>query len=124
MVLRKVEGREGAWEGLFPRNDGLCCSYEEHVLLANLGNVDWRPVLNLWAVMDYITKYATKAQKGSRAIGEVLRSAMEEVCKYEHEDGVTDLLRRSLQKCFSRTIGERDYGIFEAAHLGLRLPLV
>ena len=124
MQLRKVERREGQWEAIFPRNDALCCSHEAHVLLGNLSNVDWRPVLNLWAVMEYITTYATKAQKGSRALGEVLRSAMEEVCKYVREDGVTDLLRRSFQKCFARTIGERDYGIFEAAHLGLRLPLV
>ena len=124
MKLKKVEGREGQWEAIFPRNDSLACSHEVHVLLANLSNVDWRPVLNLWAVMEYITKYATKAQKGSRSMGEVLRGAMEEVCKYMPEDGVTDLLRRSFQKCFARTIGERDYGIFEAAHLGLRLPLV
>ena len=124
MKLKKVEGREGQWEAIFPRNDSLACSHEVHVLLANLSNVDWRPVLNLWAVMEYITKYATKAQKGSRSMGEVLRGAMEEVCKYMPEDGTTDLLRRSFQKCFARTIGERDYGIFEAAHLGLRLPLV
>ena len=124
MRLKKVEGREGCWEALFPRNDACVCSYEAHVLLANLGNVDWRPVMNLWSVMEYITKYATKAQKGSRAMGEVLRSAAEEVCRYSKEDGVTDLLRRSFQKCFARTLGERDYGIFEATHLGLGLPLV
>ena len=35
-----------------------------------------------------------------------------------------DLLRRSLQRFYARTLGERDYGIFEAVHLGLRLPLV
>ena len=35
-----------------------------------------------------------------------------------------DLLRRSLQKFYARTLGERDFGIFEAVHLGLRLPLV
>ena len=35
-----------------------------------------------------------------------------------------DLLRRSLQKVLARTIGDRDCGIFEAVHLGLRLPLV
>ncbi len=71
MRLEKVEGREGQWAARFPRNDGLCCMYEAHILLANLGNVDWRPILNLWAVMEYVTKYATKAQKGSRGVGEV-----------------------------------------------------
>ena len=40
--------------------------------MANMGNIDWRPVLNLWAVVEYVTKYATKAPKGSRKIKEVL----------------------------------------------------
>ena len=29
--------REGQWHAHFPRNDRLCCSYEPHVLLANIG---------------------------------------------------------------------------------------
>ena len=86
MILQKMEGREGSWEAKFPLNDVIVCSYEPHVLLGNLGNVDWRPVVNLWSVIEYITKYATKAQKGSRAMGEVLRDAAEEVCKYNKED--------------------------------------
>ena len=61
MILQKMEGREGAWEAKFPLNDAAVCSYEPHVLLGNLGNVDWRPVVNLWSVIEYITKYATKA---------------------------------------------------------------
>ena len=124
MILQKMEGREASWEAKFRLNDVIVCSYEPHVLLGNLGNVDWRPVVNLWSVVEYITKYATKAQKGSRAMGEVLRDAAEKVCKYNKEDGVTDILRRSFQKCFARTLGERDFGMFEAVHLGLNLPLV
>jgi len=58
MIMERGE-REGQWHARFPRNDRLCCSYEAHVLLANMGNVDWRPVLNLWAVVQYVTKYAT-----------------------------------------------------------------
>ena len=46
-LLLKKGDREGSWEALFPRNDPLCNSYEPHVLLANMGNVDWRPCLNL-----------------------------------------------------------------------------
>ena len=65
MVMEKGE-REGQWHARFPRNDRLCCNYEPHVLLANMGNIDRRPVLNLWAAVQYVTKYATKAPKGSR----------------------------------------------------------
>ena len=30
----------------------------------------------------------------------------------------------ALQKVFAKTLGDRDYGIFEAVHVGLRVPLV
>jgi hypothetical protein len=55
----------GRWDANFPRNDALVCAHEAHLLLANMGNVDWRPCLNLWAVVEYITKYATKAPTSS-----------------------------------------------------------
>ena len=116
--------REGQWNARFPRNDPLCNSYEAHVLLGNMGNVDWRPCLNLWAVVEYVLKYAAKAPSGSRRMGDVLRDAIAEVAKYAEDKGPEDYLRRCLQKFYARTLGERDYGIFEAVHLGLRLPLV
>ena len=115
---------EGQWHARFPRNDRLCCSYEAHVLLANMGNIDWRPVLNLWAVVQYVTKYATKAPKGTRRLQEVLRDAVDEVCQYVPEGEGTDMLRRSIQKFFARSLGERDYHAYEAVQLGLQLPLV
>ncbi len=72
---------DGSWRAKFPRNDPLCCSYEPHLLLGNLGNIDWRPCLKLWAVVEYVTKYATKAPEGSKRLGEVLKDAVQEVCK-------------------------------------------
>ena len=114
--------REGQWHLRTPRNDELCCSYEDHVLLANLGNIDWRPCLNLWAVVQYISKYATKAPKGSRRIAEVLSDAVDDVCRFVPKE--QDFLRRSIQRFFARTLGERDYHVYEAVHVGLGLPLV
>jgi len=114
----------GSWFARFPRNDRLCCNHEAHVLLDNLGNIDWRPCMNLWAVCEYVTKYATKAPKGSKRLGEVLRAAVGEICKYEPENQGLDLPRKSLQTVFAETLDDRDYGIFEAVHVGLRLPLV
>ncbi len=123
MVMEKGD-REGQWHAKFPRNDRLCCSYEEHVLLANMGNIDWRPILNLWAVTEYVTKYASKAPKGSRRIHEVLKGAVDEVCTYVPEGEGSDMLRRSIQKFFARALGERDYHLYEAVPLGLQLPQV
>ena len=114
----------GSWFARFPRNGWLCCNHEAHVLLDNLGNIDWRPCMNLWAVCEYVTKYATKAPKGTKRLDEVLRTAVDEVCKYEPDNEGVDMLRKSLQKVFAKTLGDRDYGIFEAVHVGLRLPLV
>ena len=94
------------------------------MLLANMGNIDWRPVLNLWAVVQYVTKYATKAPKGSRKLNEVLKDAVDEVCTYVPEGEGADFLKRSIQKFFAKTLGERDYHAFEAVHLGLQLPQV
>ena len=121
-VRLKKGDREGAWDAVFPRNDALCNSFEAHVLLANMGNIDWRPCLTLWAVVEYICKYATKAPEGSRAMPEVLKAAAEEVCKYTREGESLDLLRKALQKFYAKSIGERDFSVFEAVHLGLRLP--
>ena len=123
MRLEKSD-REGSWRARFPRNDQYCCTYEPHLLLANLGNVDWRPCLNMWAVIEYVTKYATKAPKGSKRLGDVLKAAVDEVCKYGKEGAEVDLLRQSLQKVFARTLGDRDFTLFEAVHLGLGLPQV
>ena len=39
MKMEKGE-REGQWHAHFPRNDRLCCSYQPHILLANMGNID------------------------------------------------------------------------------------
>ena len=123
--MRLAKGdREGQWFARFPRNDELCCNYEAHVLLANMGNVDWRPCLNLWAVVQYVTKYATKAPKGSRRLHDLLKDAVDEVCTYLPEGQGNDFLKRSIQKFFARTMGERDFHAFEAVQLGLQLPLV
>ena len=116
--------REGQWHARFPRNARPCCNYEPHVMLANMGNIDWRPVLNLWAVVQYVTKYATKAPKGSRKLQEVLKDAVDEVCTYVPEGEGSDFLRRSIQKFFARSLGERDFHAYEAVQLGLQLPLV
>ena len=49
------------------RNDRLLNTFEADLLLANLGNIDWRALLNLWAVLEYLTKYNAKAGKGSQS---------------------------------------------------------
>ena len=54
----------------------------------------------------------------------MLHDAVDEVCRYVPEGEGADFLRRSIQKFFARTLGERDYHVYEAVQLGLQLPLV
>ena len=102
-------------------NDGLINNFEEHLLLANLGNIDWRPLLNLWSVMEYLTKYTSKAGKGSKHLGKLFEDVLDKVWQYEMEDGMHDLWRRTIMKFYNRILGDRDYSLFEVVHFGLRL---
>ena len=104
------------------RNDGLINNFEEHLLLSNLGNIDWRPLLNLWAVLEYLTKYTAKAGKGSKHLGKLFEDVLERVVEYETEDGMHDLWRRTIMKFYNKILGDRDYSLFEVVHFGLRLP--
>ena len=104
------------------RNDGLINNFEEHLLLANVGNIDWRPLLNLWAVLEYLTKYTAKAGKGSKHLGRLFEDVLDKVAQFEMEDGMHDLWRRTIMKFYNKILGDRDYSLFEVAHFGLRLP--
>ena len=104
------------------RNDPLLNNFEEHLLLMNLGNIDWRPLLNPWAVLEYLTRYNAKSGKGSRSIGIVLEEVVKRLLDWEPEDGLKDLWKTTIMKFYSKLIGGRDYTLFEVVHFGLRLP--
>ena len=80
--------------------------------------------MNLWAVVEYITKYATKAPSGSRRLVDVSKDAVAGVSKHLPKEQEHAIGWRSLQKFYSRMLGERDYSLFEAVHVGLGLPLM
>ena len=104
------------------RNDSLLNNFEDHLLLGNLGNIDWRALLNLWSVLEYLTKYTAKSGKGSQHLGKLFEDVLSKVFQYEMKDGIHDMWRRTIMKFYSRILGGRDYLLFEVAHFGLRLP--
>ena len=59
------------------RDDSLIINFEEHLLLMNLGNIDWRALINLWSVLDYLTKYDNKAGKGSKQLGKLFEDVLD-----------------------------------------------
>ncbi len=106
----------------FERNDTLLNSFEPHLLLMNRGNIDWRPLLNLWCVLEYLTKYNAKSGKTSKQMGQLFEETLQAVHDFEDEDGLHCLWRRTIMKFYSRILGDRDYSLFEVFHFGLRLP--
>ena len=58
-----------------------------------------------------MTKYATKAPKGSKRLGVVVQEVMDELCRYG-KDGETDLLRKTCARVFTKNLGGRDVGIY------------
>ena len=76
------------------RNDPLIESYEYHMLLNNLGNVSWRPLINLWSVLEHLTKYPAKAGKGSKPMAQLFQDVVDKVFCYEEEDGIHDIWRK------------------------------
>ena len=88
----------------------------------NVGNIDWRPLINLWSVLEYLTKYTSKVGKATKHLGKLFGDVVATVCQFEEEDGVHDLWRRTIMKFYNRLLGNRDYSLFEVVHFGLRLP--
>ena len=120
--VRQDRLRPGLYNLFLARNDPLLNSFEEHVLLANLGNIDWRPLVNLWAVLLYLTKYAGKSGTGTRHLASVFDSVLQDIYTHEQENGQADLWRRTILKFYNRVLGDRDYTLFEVVRHGLRLP--
>ena len=91
------------------RNDTLINNFEEHLILMNMGNIDWRPLLNLWAVLEYLTKYNAKVGKGSKKLGSLFEDVLQKIYDFEEEDGLHDMWRRTVMKFYSHILGDRDY---------------
>ena len=123
-AVRLDPNRPGLYNLLLARNDPLINSFETHLLLANLGNIDWRPLINLWSVLEYLTKYTAKSGKSTKQLGMLFDEVLKDVNQYEQEDGHTDLWRRTILKFYNRVVGNRDYTLFEVVRYGIRLPPV
>ena len=118
--LSKDPHKAGMLNLLVDRNDPLINAYEAHLLLANLGNVDFRPLVNLWSVLEYLTKYASKGLKTSKSLSHLFDDVLQKVCTFDL-DG-KDLWKRTISKFYNQTLGSRDYTLFEVTRSALKLP--
>ncbi|PKY36130.1 hypothetical protein RhiirB3_458091 [Rhizophagus irregularis] len=79
-------------------------------------NVDLKPILSQHAALQYVSKYASKAESQSLAFSEILYQAL-------RNDNPDDPGIKALQRLLIHTVGERDYSAQEICHLLLQLPL-
>jgi hypothetical protein len=108
-------GREWLW--FFPaRNDGMINKYNRLTTMAWQANTDVSPCTDPRAVIEYVVKYATKAEKKSPAYRDLAATLVPFVNEARpFQSLVTKLL--------NKLIGDRDYSAQEVCHYLLDLPL-
>ena len=99
------------------RNDQLMNPYNPAMILGWCANIDLKPVLSKDAAINYIAKYASKAEKQAPAFSELLVS----IANSMEEDGTA---QSACHKMLNKMLGERTYSAQETAHLLLGIPLV
>lgn len=87
------------------------------MILGWRANINIKPVLSKFAVIDYIAKYASKSEKQAPAFPELLASVANSM------DG-NGTAQSACQKALNKMLGERTYSAQETAHLLLGIPLV
>ena len=78
-LVQRDPFRAGLYNLLLARNDPLINNFESHLLLANLGNIDWRPLINLWSVLEYLTKYSSKSGKSSKSLTTLFDNVLSDI---------------------------------------------
>ncbi|KAF9536267.1 hypothetical protein CPC08DRAFT_590772, partial [Agrocybe pediades] len=99
------------------RNDRLVNPFNIPMILGWRANMDIKPVLSKYAAIDYIAKYASKAEKQAPAFPELLAG----VTSSMDNDATA---QQACQKILNKMLGERSYSAQETAHLLLGIPLV
>lgn len=99
------------------RNDGSLNNYIRGVSMGWMANTDASPCTSLRAVINYISKYCSKAETKTQPYQEMLK---ELIPKVSHAQPMVSLVA----KMMNRLVSERDWPAMEVAHHLLGLPLV
>ncbi len=111
-----IHDNNGHLELTTARNDPLINPYDRIQLQGWRANVDLKPILITHAALQYISKYASKAEPRSLAFSEVLDKTL-------RNDKPNDPGIKAFQKLLIHTVGERDFSAQETCYLLLQLPL-
>ena len=97
------------------KNDHYLNTQSFHV--TTLGaNVDLQLIVDVNACARYLTKYISKSEPRSKASSEMFANCVSAT-------SVSMSASTVFRKCMIKTVGERDYGAQETAHLLFSLPL-
>ena len=78
--------------------------FEEHLLLCNVGNIDLRALLNLWSVLECLTKYSAEAGKGSSSFQKTFVDVTKAIDDFEDDNGLNKLWRSAIMKIHIRVL--------------------
>ena len=122
----RIDDSEGSargirWRLYLPMNDPLRNSVNHWQALANRSNVDFQPLVDHMAALEYMTKYATKAEKGSGSFESVLNSV---VSRSEEQLPSDASARRVYAAVLSQTVGGRNWSAQEVGHVNIGCPTV
>jgi hypothetical protein len=108
-------GRDWLW--FYPiRNDGMINKYNRLISMAWQANTDISPCTDPKAVLEYVVKYASKAEKKSPAYRDLAGTLI----PFVNENRPFQSL---VTKMMNKLIGDRDYSAQEVCHYLLDLPL-
>jgi len=110
------EDNHGQPELVTARNDPYINPHNRLQLQGWRANVDLKPVLTIHAALQYISKYASKAEPRSMAFTDIFNQIL-------NVSDPNDPSLTSIQKLLLSSVAERDISAQETCHLLLSIPL-
>jgi len=106
----------GSWKFIPKRNDSLLQRYNRFVTQVWRGNTDFMAITSKDAVINYISKYASKGEHASDAFSDILQRLLR---RSPDETPASTLVRKLLVS----SVAERNYSAQEVMHLLMGWPL-
>ena len=110
------DDNHGQPELVSARNDPYINPHNRLQLQGWRANVDLKPVLSIYAALQYISKYASKSEPRSEAFSEIFNK----ILNSSEPDGSS---LSSIQKLLLNSVSERDISVQETCHILLGIPL-
>lgn len=111
--VEKVKGGV-RWRLYLPVNDPLMNMVNTFQTISQRANCDFRPLIDHFSAVEYATKYASKAEKGSKALDKLVSNAMSRAAE-RADDG--DSCRSLFASFLAMQVGGRDWSAQEVGHV-------